>query len=148
MTINAMTTTETVADILDQIRTRPYNLIFRDQLLSIADRIEAAIAASAEPVAFVRPSELRDLRSAKEQGLDIASILVRLKPEPGWTVALYTHAQPAAPVSSVPEGLLTAARRLAFAARTSGGTAGHDAALCAALDEIEAILATNQGAAL
>lgn len=51
------------------------------------------------------------------------------------------HTSP--PPASVPDGLLAATRRLAFAARTSGGTAGHDAELCAALDAIEAILATT-----
>lgn len=51
--------------------------------------------------------------------------------------------QHAKPPASVPDGLLAATRRLAFAARTSGGTAGHDAELCAALDAIEAILATT-----
>ena len=36
--------------------------------------------------------------------------------------------------------LKAAMRKLVFAARTSGGTAGHDEALCAACDEAEALL--------
>lgn len=44
------------------------------------------------------------------------------------------------PATAVPEGLIVAARRLAFAARTCGGTAGRDAELCAALDAIEPML--------
>lgn len=56
----------------------------------------------------------------------------------------YGCCKPNQPPASVPDGLVAAARRLAFAARTSGGTAGHDSELCAALDAIESILATNQ----
>jgi hypothetical protein len=72
-----MTTTEAVADVLAAMREwgngeggfndnpdpdgKPFPLVYYskqgwDQL---CDRIEAAIAASAEPVAFVRPSDLR-----------------------------------------------------------------------------------------
>lgn len=43
--------------------------------------------------------------------------------------------------AGVPAEFTAAARRLAFAARTSGGTAGRDAELCAALDAIEPMLA-------
>lgn len=38
------------------------------------------------------------------------------------------------------EALIAATRKLVFAARTTGGVAGHDADLCAALDEVEALL--------
>ncbi len=37
--------------------------------------------------------------------------------------------------------LVTALRRLTFAARTSGGVAGRDEGLCAACDEAERVLA-------
>ena len=36
--------------------------------------------------------------------------------------------------------------KVVFAARTSGGTAGHDRALCAACDEAEKLLVTPQPA--
>ncbi len=39
----------------------------------------------------------------------------------------------------------TAVRRLVWVARTSGGVAGRDEALCAALDEVEAILGGDHG---
>jgi len=38
------------------------------------------------------------------------------------------------------DALIAAARKLAFAARTSGGTAGRDEDLCAALDAVETLL--------
>jgi hypothetical protein len=38
------------------------------------------------------------------------------------------------------DALIAATRKLAFAARTSGGTAGRDDGLCAALDAVEALL--------
>jgi hypothetical protein len=38
------------------------------------------------------------------------------------------------------ERLIAATRKLVFAARTSGGIAGHDEALCSALDAVEALL--------
>lgn len=49
-------------------------------------------------------------------------------------------AEAAQPVAWVPKEWRDALRKLAFMARTSGGTAGPDAGLMAALDEAEALL--------
>lgn len=61
--------------------------------------------ASAEPVAFVRPYDLRNLEAMRKEGLTLVSILVRLESEPGWTAGLFTHAKPAAKVEALRSAL-------------------------------------------
>lgn len=53
-------------------------------------------------------------------------------------------AQPAAQAEPVPGDFLASVRRLCIAARTTGGTAGRDDGLCAALDQVEATLEAQQ----
>jgi hypothetical protein len=102
-----MKTHETVADVLTDFRALlgSERWLAREALhcdtLKILSRIEAAMSQG-EPVAFVRPSDLRNLHESKKLGISMASILARFESEAGWDAALYTRpAQPAAgPVES------------------------------------------------
>ena len=74
-----------------------------EQKRRCADDLESALtkAEAVEPVAFLRPSDLICLAEIKAGGLSMASIIVRLEMEPGWSSALYAHAPPAVPVESL-----------------------------------------------
>ena len=147
---------ETVADVLKWLHACAKDAKDRGHQLApsvfttIANRIERAMAASAVPVAWSCTQFIED-----SNGIAIGTDEPRVvwgsdRPNSvdDWAPLYGRPVRVAAvpvesPPASVPDGLLAATRRLAFAARTCGGTAGHDAELCAALDAIEAILATT-----
>lgn len=94
-----MTTTETVADVLAEIRTRPYGRLSRAQIHSLADRIESALA-SAEPVAFDPPCKmvatlLTWMLGKWENGTPVTEEQAR-----DILAKIFAHAQPAAKVEA------------------------------------------------
>lgn len=114
------------------------------EIRRVADRIERAHARdSAAQVGVPDGYCLMPLKGTPEIFNAMrASVGDGVAMGPVYYAALSVGALSAAPAPAAePESaLLRATRRLVFAARTSGGTAGRDGELCAALDAIEPLL--------
>ena len=99
------------------------------RILSVIAEAAAQPAASAEPTPAVN-------RETVIEWLDALDIEVTDKQLDG----LFRAAAVAAQAPAMPDDFLASVKRLVFAARTTGGTAGRDEGLCAALARVEHML--------
>ena len=76
----------------------------------------------------------------KRVALAVAQALNDKFPEAGRRAVVPLYTRPATPLADEPE-LLEALKRLLFAAQTTGGVAGRDEGLCAAIDAATAVIA-------